>query len=102
MYLILTAIFAFNIFFFILWSFRFSAVFFQLNIEKLRNYKICLWLKYIYIDNYDDDLEKIVLKKAERQKEPSTSLYSTTNRNLIEDLDIAPIIIDKRIRISKS
>ncbi len=58
-----------NSLFWTLWLYRMIVVTFRLSIEKLQKLKICIWLKYVDIYNYEQDLQMFVEKdhKVENQ-----------------------------------
>ena len=49
-----------NLLFLLSWLYRIALVTFRLHIQRLRSLKICLWLNFVDIKDYEEDLRNIV------------------------------------------
>ena len=60
MFVLFIAILLFNIYFLGKWGYRFFDVLLRINVDLLRGYKCFHFLKEREVDNYNEDLKKII------------------------------------------
>jgi len=56
MFALFMVVLIYNMYFLVLWLFRFSSVIIRLNIDKFKHYQVCGWLNQLKMLTYEEDL----------------------------------------------
>ena len=63
MFTLLMVVLAYNIFFLLMWFYRFISVLVRTNIDRLRHYSVCSWLNYVKMMSYEEELDAFFRKE---------------------------------------
>ena len=60
MFCLFLIVLAYNIYFLVIWLFRFISVVLRINIDNFRRFQICQWLNHVKMQTYEEDLASYV------------------------------------------
>ena len=82
MFVLFVVILLFNIYFVLVWTYRFLDVLLRTYVDRLREYRCLQFLKEREVDNYDLDLRKIIEKHYSSASSYSVRFVQSRTANM--------------------